>query len=304
MMDIDSILSELQQNRGYFPREAVEEAIRRREEITPHLLRAIKEATEHARESKEDEAPFLPLYAMFLLAQFRDQRAYPLIIDLCRLPREILDGLLGDTITEGLKSIIASVCDGNIAPIKSLVEDSSIDEYVRGSALRSLSTLVHEGALARADVISYFAELFRGKIEKEYSHVWDVLASESVDLYAKALADDIREAYESGMLCTGYMQPKEVDEAFAMQEETVLSRSRERCRGLIDDVVKEMHWWHCFKPKKPSRMPPPDQIRAAAGQHDPATVVRSEPKVSRNAPCPCGSGRKYKKCCGAGQAAS
>ena len=28
-------------------------------------------------------------------------------------------------------------------------------------------------------------------------------------------------------------------------------------------------------------------------------VVRSVPKVGRNAPCPCGSGRKYKKCCGA-----
>lgn len=27
------------------------------------------------------------------------------------------------------------------------------------------------------------------------------------------------------------------------------------------------------------------------------TVVRSEPKIGRNEPCPCGSGRKYKKCC-------
>jgi hypothetical protein len=27
------------------------------------------------------------------------------------------------------------------------------------------------------------------------------------------------------------------------------------------------------------------------------TVVRSDPKVGRNDPCPCGSGRKYKKCC-------
>ena len=27
------------------------------------------------------------------------------------------------------------------------------------------------------------------------------------------------------------------------------------------------------------------------------TVVRSEPKVGRNEPCPCGSGKKYKKCC-------
>jgi SEC-C motif-containing protein len=27
-------------------------------------------------------------------------------------------------------------------------------------------------------------------------------------------------------------------------------------------------------------------------------VVREEPKIGRNDPCPCGSGKKYKKCCG------
>jgi preprotein translocase subunit SecA len=30
----------------------------------------------------------------------------------------------------------------------------------------------------------------------------------------------------------------------------------------------------------------------------PATVRRKDKKVGRNAPCPCGSGKKYKKCCG------
>ena len=31
----------------------------------------------------------------------------------------------------------------------------------------------------------------------------------------------------------------------------------------------------------------------------PQTVKRPGPKVGRNAPCTCGSGKKYKKCCGA-----
>lgn len=31
------------------------------------------------------------------------------------------------------------------------------------------------------------------------------------------------------------------------------------------------------------------------GEHP---IVREEPKVGRNDPCPCGSGKKYKKCCG------
>ncbi|MBQ7721825.1 MAG: YchJ family protein [Kiritimatiellae bacterium] len=31
----------------------------------------------------------------------------------------------------------------------------------------------------------------------------------------------------------------------------------------------------------------------------PDPIKREEPKIGRNDPCPCGSGKKYKKCCGA-----
>ena len=34
-------------------------------------------------------------------------------------------------------------------------------------------------------------------------------------------------------------------------------------------------------------------------EYYPETFVRAEPKVGRNEPCPCRSGKKYKKCCGA-----
>ncbi|PYS22402.1 MAG: preprotein translocase subunit SecA [Acidobacteria bacterium] len=46
----------------------------------------------------------------------------------------------------------------------------------------------------------------------------------------------------------------------------------------------------------------PNQGAAAAGEEDGKikTVTRSQPKVGRNDPCPCGSGKKYKKCHGAG----
>ncbi len=37
---------------------------------------------------------------------------------------------------------------------------------------------------------------------------------------------------------------------------------------------------------------------ANAGEHKVQTHVREEPKVGRNDACPCGSGKKYKKCCG------
>jgi preprotein translocase subunit SecA len=36
----------------------------------------------------------------------------------------------------------------------------------------------------------------------------------------------------------------------------------------------------------------------AEGEAAVKTIVREAPKVGRNDPCPCGSGKKYKKCCG------
>ena len=36
------------------------------------------------------------------------------------------------------------------------------------------------------------------------------------------------------------------------------------------------------------------------GEEKPSKPVTKKDKVGRNDPCPCGSGKKYKKCCGAG----
>jgi preprotein translocase subunit SecA len=40
------------------------------------------------------------------------------------------------------------------------------------------------------------------------------------------------------------------------------------------------------------------EVNAEVSQEEKARPVRAGPKVGRNDPCPCGSGKKYKKCCG------
>ena len=42
-------------------------------------------------------------------------------------------------------------------------------------------------------------------------------------------------------------------------------------------------------------------IQAAVEQVERTPYQRESPKIGRNDPCPCGSGRKYKRCCGAAQ---
>jgi len=55
----------------------------------------------------------------------------------------------------------------------------------------------------------------------------------------------------------------------------------------------------------PGPQPPPEGMEYAAGERTAGgeaprvqTIRRAQPKVGRNDPCPCGSGKKYKKCCG------
>jgi preprotein translocase subunit SecA len=43
---------------------------------------------------------------------------------------------------------------------------------------------------------------------------------------------------------------------------------------------------------------PSDVVSEAAAAVEKAKPIRTGPKVGRNDPCPCGSGKKYKQCCG------
>jgi len=51
------------------------------------------------------------------------------------------------------------------------------------------------------------------------------------------------------------------------------------------------------KPSSTSDITVPENPQQSSQQRD-ITYKRDKPKVGRNDPCPCGSGKKYKKCCG------
>lgn len=45
----------------------------------------------------------------------------------------------------------------------------------------------------------------------------------------------------------------------------------------------------------------PDEAEIPERERTQETVRRDHPKIGRNDPCPCGSGKKYKHCCGKNQ---
>lgn len=76
-------------------------------------------------------------------------------------------------------------------------------------------------------------------------------------------------------------------EGFDMFEEMI--------RNIQEDTVTIIYHAHIETP--PEREKVAEPINAVHGDGPTKPIVKGE-KIGRNEPCPCGSGKKYKKCCG------
>ncbi len=165
-----------------------------REEAIPELLEILEYTLSNVERLPKDGEYLIHFLAVYMLAYFRETRAFDYMIRIASMPDEQAYNLLGETITEDFGRILASICDGNIEPIKGIIEDSSLDEYIREQALNSLLILLNIGAVSREQLVSYFKELFNGKLEVDYSIIWDSLPFACSLMHPKGLEDDIRKA--------------------------------------------------------------------------------------------------------------
>src|ERR1700722_11892521 len=72
------------------------------------------------------------------------------------------------------------------------------------------------------------------------------------------------------------------------------ARAAEPPAQRLPDVARQLD-------RKQQRQQQDLQYQTGAAQAEPPKPVRAAAKVGRNDPCPCGSGKKYKKCHGQGQ---
>jgi hypothetical protein len=299
MMTIPEILKELEPYTGRFPMKAMQAAVEQREAITPDLLRVLNAVAENPLAFAKRQDYMLHLFAMFLLAQFRETRAYAPIVKMFSAPGETPFDLAGDTVTDGLCRILASVYDGNPAPLHGLIENEDANEYVRSAAIDVFLVLEHAGQMSRDEVVGYFRSLYQGKLQRQHSYTWDGLVCAAADLPVPELLEEVRQAYADGLVDSTVADLEGIERDLAAPKPW----RRER-HHLITDAIAEMERWSSFHPEDPqpkdlpkSQAPlPPVLAPAPASYEAPQPFVR-QPKIGRNDPCPCGSGRKYKKCC-------
>ena len=279
-----------------FPEAAIAFADEHRADVAPFLVESIARLADHPEEGANPDY-VLHLYAMHLLATWRETTAYAPMARLGHHSEDVVEQLLGDTVTESYGRCLASVCDGDLSLLRGLVEDRAAAHWARHAALDAIMVRVFEGDASRDELIAYLMRLGDAEAtrlrqpgnESNKFEMLDSVASVAVDLGAVDMLERIRGWYADGLLDSTIADLPWVEENIPRPYETCRDEQLGRGRGYVHSVKAEIGWWAGFHDKPPTaRKPAPMPV-----------PVRQGPKVGRNDPCPCGSGKKYKKCHGA-----
>ena len=223
--------------------------------------------------------------------------------------REILQGerlteILFDMIEDLLDDMLAIYCSKDIYP-----EEWDITALNEAFS-RMFSVGIHEGEIDFANIgLEGLREALLEKVRKAYSDKEVEFGSEVMRRIEKVVLLQVVDTQwkdhllamdhlKEGIGLRGYGQKDPLveykREGFEMFSDMITRIKSEAVERLFKiQLVKE-------DPIPQRRPVMPQSIRLNRGESSaPRPVQKSEKKVGRNDPCPCGSGKKHKKCCGA-----
>ena len=294
-LTIEQIENELFYLGDSFPKEAVQAAITQQSSITPKLITCLNTAIENVSSVEDDDIGHL--FAVFLLSQFQEKSAFESIIRLARLPEDDIDYLIGDCITDDLQRFIASTYNGNLPAIKNLIEDTQVNPWSRIAGIESLIILINEDKLEIDEAALYLSSLFTHPSFSDDDHLTAYLVASCCALDPQRFYDEIQKAFEEQKVDTFVIDIADFKQSLTQPK----THKTDGSYTLIKDTIAELQHWPCFEDSDENEAPnnflSPEWLNSVPDSMISKQIVRDTPKIGRNEPCPCSSGKKYKKCC-------
>ena len=293
-----------------FPREAILEARRHREMILPSLIEGLCEAITYVRRDIPVDST-LSLFAVHLFAEFQAKETLPYVLESLSLTDDQAWNLYLDSLGESMPGIVYRLVGDDFAFYDGRIQNAETPYVLRRCLLHSLCYLVKNGALTKAALTSALRNYFRIAMDEADSEwVTDVLDL-LLDCGDSSDMPSVVEAFEKGMFEKEFVDLAKALQILSGVESQFEQGIERRTASDFTDTIAEMSTWAWFDPAqtpaltptvtfpKPglpiSSMPPYPQKPSPFLNMD---LFPTKPKkVGRNDPCPCGSGKKYKKCC-------
>ena len=275
----------------WLPVDAIRAAQADRDTMAPVFLRSIEEFLSLEGEPVGPAALF---FMFHLLGEWREKSAYwPLAVFL-RLPGGVLDTILGVAITETSHRVMAAVFDGDPEPLFDIIRDEEADEFVRSRMCQAIAMLTRSGELRREATEDFLRDCYSQLKPQRDCYVWQGWLDAIAWLGLAELKPLVQQAFVRGSIDPTWLSFKdfEKDLQHALAHPDAEPLHPDGSHAPFGDTIAELSDWACFKPK---------ELRDESEWSLPTSLgmPHREPlrKIGRNDPCPCGSGKKFKKCC-------
>ena len=294
-MDAEAILHELTHTSG-LPRAALHAASAQRDELLPKFLGVIEDHL--GREPSLPTEP-TPLFFIFhLLGEWQERAAYRPLASLLRRSSDEVDAIFGDATTSTCHRVMAAVFDGDPQPLFDIILDPGADEYIRSRMCEALAMITLRGELDRDRAARFLRDAFNELHPQRCCFVWFGWQSAIAMLGLRELKVLVKRAFTRGFIDRSFhgFDDFEDDLRHGIQNPGEPWRPGDNEFELFGDTIEELSGWHCFTERD-------DEDEEEWRQPAKFAHILSEPHhnpfkgIGRNDPCPCGSGKKFKKCC-------
>jgi hypothetical protein len=262
-----------------FPLDAILTLRQKWSEARGRLLDALRAYA--SGENRSPENAETVFFGLHLLAEKRETEALDPLLAVA-LEGEALYDMIGDATAETLSAILISLYDGDPGKLKRVIEAAGADPWARVAALECYAWLVATGELPPEAGQEYLRSLFETLEPREAHPVWYGWQG-CVSLLGLAELESLAaRAFRSGFVENEIMAFEDFQADMRAYRAAADPRESFSGRGLqpIDDALDALAAFEEEEEEAPLK-PVENPTRA----------------IGRNDPCPCGSGKKYKKCC-------
>jgi hypothetical protein len=249
-------------------------------------------------------------HALFLLAELEAVEALPMVLNLLRQGQELLDFWFGDFLTEDYWEIIYHLGQHKLPELMAFLKEPDNNVFARHAVPAAMEQIAMHHPERKAEIIEWYREAFvfflknQGKERIIDAELIGFMVSDCIDIEAVELTDIIELLFKCNLVdrsITGSL--------VSVKEDLPKRRRYSSKRKIFDDIYERYDdalqtWYYYYKDDEEHQHLPnmrgydtPLDDEMEYKDDFSQTVVRKEEKVGRNDPCPCGSGRKYKKCC-------
>ena len=272
------------------PRAAVDEFIKRGNSMIEPLSKILLEESNWTKERPEF---WTPIHAVFILGAIGTQEAVSPLITAIKWSEKYNV----DWVFEVFPSIFGKIGIPALESLRQFVQDKEQDWYVRTIALQGLASITLKNPEVADDIFFY--------INSFYTNL-----HEDMDFRVQAantLLDFVRSEYKESLLAFCQEErrfrekepfpivafdEKDVERIFSTNGKHIALYTRDWLSFYDEEHIKKrQERWKTEAEKKVERQYEDESEELLE------PPAQETPKIGRNSPCPCGSGKKYKKCC-------